>query len=78
MTWASVLFAVLLMAAIAGAAWSLVRRRRKDAFLSERTDGREFVVTAEVEPLASEAPDLETVLGSGEVPVRQAEVRHHF
>lgn len=67
MTWVWVPVAVLVLAAITGVAWSLIRRRRTDVFLGERTEGRELVVTAAADPLASEAPDLEAVLGSGEV-----------
>jgi hypothetical protein len=67
MTWVWVLVAVLVLAAITGVAWSLMRRRRTDVLLGERTEGRELVVTSAADPLASEAPDLEAVLGSGEV-----------
>src|SRR5690349_12142149 len=67
MTWVWVLVAGLVLAAITGLAWSLLRRRRMVVLLGERTEGRELVVTAAADPLASEAPDLEAVLSSGEV-----------
>ena len=67
MTSVWVLVAVLVLAAITGAAWSLIRRGRTDVLTGERTEELELIVKAEADPLASEAPDLEAVLGSGEV-----------
>ena len=66
MTWVWVLVAAMVLAAISGVCWSLIRRHRTDVITGEKTEEQELVVKAESDPPASEA-GLEAVLGSGEV-----------
>ena len=50
-----------------GVAWSLILRGRTNVLTGEITEEHELVVKAKSDLLASESPDLEAVLGSGEV-----------